>query len=244
MSNNMYTVTESKVWTFIAGKRIFKKILAPFLPEIGSCSLGFGFKIYLDLKDWTGPSYFLLSGGAQNFDHYEEKEKWQVLDWLPEEGVFVDVGANVGFYSLFVKKHRPKVSVHAFEPHPLLFQCLKLTANAHPRFGFEVREIGIGREARKASLYFHTKNSGGHSFLLSSAGGESHEGEVHPSREVWIQSLDQVVIEANWPRLDFVKIDVQDLEAEVIEGAQKVIERFHPSFLIECNHDRLLNDEE
>ncbi len=52
------------------------------------------------------------------------------------------------------------------------------------------------------------------------------------------------MIDANWPRLDFIKIDVQDLETEVIEGAEKVIERFHPRLLIECNHERLLKDEE
>ena len=113
-----------------------------------------------------------------------------------------------------------------------------------PVLDLKYTKSGSDVRPEKASLYFHTKNSGGHSFLLSSAGGESYESEVHPYCEVWIQSLDQVVIDANWPRPDFIKIDVQDLEVEVIEGAQKMIEHFHPSFLIECNHERLLKDEE
>ncbi len=56
-------------------------------------------------------------------NRYEEKEKRQLLDWLPEDGVFVDVGANVGFYSLFVKKHRPN---------------LQFTCSSHTHFYFNV----------------------------------------------------------------------------------------------------------
>ena len=59
--------------------------------------------------------------------------------WEPEEGAllgqffrpglrFLDVGANVGYFSLLVGQHCPDAVIHAFEPHPLTSQVLALNA--------------------------------------------------------------------------------------------------------------------
>lgn len=50
--------------------------------------------------------------------YYEREILLAILEHLPQQGVFWDIGANIGLHSLSVKRARPDVRVFAFEPVP------------------------------------------------------------------------------------------------------------------------------
>lgn len=58
-------------------------------------------------------------------DKYDKFEREFLSRNIKQEGVFLDIGSNVGVYSLFVASERSDVKIHAFEPLKNIFECLK-----------------------------------------------------------------------------------------------------------------------
>src|SRR6185436_9582515 len=77
---------------------------------------------------------------------------------LPEAGTVIDIGANIGLFSLFVHSETPGATVLAYEPSPAAFQALKANCDA---YGPELRPFNVGVSERRghASLTFYEKSS-------------------------------------------------------------------------------------
>ena len=61
--------------------------------------------------------------------YYEHSVLDAVIQWLPDGGVFWDVGANIGLHSLTVGKLRPDATVVSFEPSPDVYASLAENAS-------------------------------------------------------------------------------------------------------------------
>jgi methylase of polypeptide subunit release factors len=66
-------------------------------------------------------------------DHFDRAERNFILQASPHNGVFLDIGANIGVYSLFVGAKRPDVLIIAFEPSPLAFEKLRFNIQSNGR---------------------------------------------------------------------------------------------------------------
>lgn len=53
--------------------------------------------------------------------NYEEKYLRLINENIPENGNFIDVGANIGAISVLLAKQRPDINIHAFEASPNVF---------------------------------------------------------------------------------------------------------------------------
>jgi FkbM family methyltransferase len=142
--------------------------------------------------------------------------------WEPEEGAllsrffkpgirFLDVGANVGYFSLLVGTRCRDAVIHAFEPHPLTSQILALNAWAS---GHDITPYAMALSAGERMLALSTADSNlgdtrsrvdGTATMLAPAG-----------------PLDDVLPGAQF---DLVKIDVQGFEPEVIAGMSDMLTR-------------------
>lgn len=133
--------------------------------------------------------------------------------------VAVDVGAHVGFISSDLLRFFD--DVYAFEPHPANYRCLKKNL---PRV--HAAPVALGAETKRISL---------HSPAMSNSGAwEITEGDF-----VKQKTLDAY----NFPVLDFLKIDVQGAEVDVLTGARKTLERLQPTVLVECYQNNVPNYE-
>ncbi len=165
--------------------------------------------------------------------------------WEPEEAAllaefhrpglrFLDVGANVGYFSLLVAQHCPGAQIHAFEPHPLTSQVLALNA------------WGSGANITTHALAL---SDGDRVLALSTAetnlGDTRSRAETSGSMLAPAAPLDEVLPAAVF---DLVKIDVQGFETEVVAGMAGMIGRspqvtivaeFWPSALRERDLDPL-----
>ena len=75
--------------------------------------------IYINSNDYGVP-YCLINGGR-----YEEDNLAVLLSFVKDDSIFLDIGANLGFFSLQVARRVQKYGkVHAFEPHPRLAELL------------------------------------------------------------------------------------------------------------------------
>lgn len=77
---------------------------------------------------------------------------------LPPQAVVIDIGANIGLFSLFVRAERPDARVFAFEPSPVAFRALEANCRAYGP-GLHPCNAGVGRESGEAVLTFYARSS-------------------------------------------------------------------------------------
>ncbi len=155
---------------------------------------------------------------------------------LPPDGVAIDIGANIGLTALALAALLPAGRVVAVEPSPRTSEALRRTVAANPvgaRIAVEACAVG----AAPGQAVFHDAEHSAGSHLL--VDGTMRAAALHRVT-VPVTSLDRLVTAHALPRLDFVKIDVEGFETEVLDGAAAAIARFRPVFFIEFNAWTLL----
>ncbi|MBS0541771.1 MAG: FkbM family methyltransferase [Proteobacteria bacterium] len=167
-----------------------------------------------------------------------EPNEFAFLDGFLKPGmVFIDVGANDGYYSLFAARRvGPTGRVAAAEPSTRERVNLKRNLALNGLVNVDVIPAALGASAGEAELHLAHGGHSGHNTL----GQFAHEGVVAArSERVFIETLDEVVSRLAIKRVDFIKIDVEGAEASVIAGARNVIESMRPSMLLEINEGAL-----
>ena len=145
-------------------------------------------------------------------NQFDRQERNLILRALPPQGVFLDIGANIGVYSLFVGAERPDVRVFAFEPSPNVFR----------KFQFNVEANGLASRiiARQIAL---SDQTGQLSFNSRSESLVLGEADIAVSAA----TLWNVVTAERIARIDAMKIDVEGAEDKVLfpffEAAPRVL---------------------
>jgi FkbM family methyltransferase len=151
------------------------------------------------------------------------------LKYLRPGMVAVDCGAHIGEYTLiFAKMVGEEGQVHAFEPHPGMFQCLEANVKRN-----ELRRVTLNHAA------VSDKNGVGLFLLFPdpiAAHLVSSNQQPYPTVEVPIISLDEYVSQHGLARVDAIKIDVEGSELALIRGAAKLLQERPPGLVfIECD---------
>jgi FkbM family methyltransferase len=162
---------------------------------------------------------FVLSNDTDMLNpSYEGKYREQILRQIPSKKTFVDVGTNVGIWSLPMM-HQFKTVV-SYEPSKQNLECLK----ANIPTGIDLREKAIANFTGFADFHQAGKNCGD--------GKLCREG-VKSTYTVPVVKLD----DEGLSNVDLIKIDVQGWEYEVLEGAIELISRDRPWVIFEVNDD-------
>ena len=169
-------------------------------------------KMYVDSQD-IGVAPFLLEWGVY------EKNETELFKSLTKKGmVVVDVGANIGYYTLLAARLVGEAGrVFAFEPDPHNFDllCKNIEINGYGNV-VPVRKAVFSKSG-KMKLFLDESNLGGHS--LSEANVDT-SGSV----TVEVTSLDDYFGNTD-SRIDVIKMDVQGSEMDVLEGMTNTINR-------------------
>lgn len=153
-----------------------------------------------------------------------EQEVLQVLqDNLKAGGVFYDVGANVGLFSLLLSPAASQVLM--FEPEGNNTSCLKRSLSVGPS-NVRLFECAVG--AADGSMTFDRRGGAFSGRLTSDA---AFDGVT-----VQVRSLDSIVAEG-YPPPDLIKIDVEGGEGAVLEGAASLLREHRPIVICEMHSD-------
>jgi FkbM family methyltransferase len=145
-----------------------------------------------------------------------------------EAPVIFDVGANVGDYSLLVRRHIPSAHVYAFEPSESVYRQLaeKLSA-AGDGANFKSFNIGLSDEERTVDLYSYTVE-GHEASLISSIDRrlptQVVRVEVSDTERIEVRTLDRFCESEGVERIDFLKLDVEGHELAVLRGARNMLD--------------------
>lgn len=147
--------------------------------------------------------------------HRHEQATVDYLKTLMNLGnVFVNVGAHVGYYAVYVAKVvGPKGFIYAFEPHPDNYKKLIRNCSHLP----QVRAIqtAASDSGGEAFLFEHSTSSSSHG--LADLSGS---GKTVPIRKM---TLDQWSREEGINRIDAVLIDVEGHELSVLRGMSDIL---------------------
>lgn len=177
--------------------------------------------LYIDLRSAVGRGIYVTG----KFDD----QVFEALSLSIKPGtVFIDVGANIGYYSLLAMDFvGTNGMVHAFEIDPRPLVCLKKTVKKNGFNNFFIHEIALGE--KEGVAYLQMKKDCGH----SSAGSRLR------GRPVPMASLDSFLPELKDKRVSAVKIDVEGGELAVLLGARQLLLKHSPLIVCEVVEDHL-----
>ena len=140
---------------------------------------------------------------------------------------FLDVGANIGYYSIVAAARGARV--HAFEPVPKLFEALQESVALNPHFNIFPHRLALAGYTRPTTFYVvdDPENQG-----LSSL----NESPEAVAITIQAQTLDDFVREQKFRRVDLMKVDVEGAEEQVFQGGTDVLGRdTAPDIIFECH---------
>jgi len=193
-----------------------------------------GLTLYLDPRDLV-PVNILRTGEWQ-------PEIWNSISTaLPKDGVFFDVGAHIGYYSVKAARRVGNGGrVVSFEPNPEIVRLLRDNVQSNALSQIEVVPIACTDRDQMLTFYAAaTANTGASS--LAEANADPGLGGKANSYQVRGRPIDDVVRELNVKRLDVMKVDVEGAEVYVLRGAIQSLNRFHPKIVAEVVPRQLEN---
>jgi len=151
-----------------------------------------------------------------------------------EKEMFVDIGANIGIYSLlFLSSSPPTAKVEAFEPLPRNASRLKLNTYLNEfEEHINIHKTAVGNKSGTVQLQTPSENH-----AEATLSDELYSGKSSGRIEVQIERLDKVLSQDEYP--DLMKIDVEGAERAVFEGCVEILET-QPEILLEI-HPTVVN---
>ncbi len=157
-----------------------------------------------------------------NFGKYEEKLWDKTFSLLPPPETVFDIGANIGYFSLYFSSKFPKTKIYAFEPIPNTFKHLNKNLEINNSKNITPLNIGLSDTKKTVEMFYNPEACG------SSSLENLLENKSTYKVETQFNTLDDFVKENNIDNIDFIKCDVEGAEKFVYEGGLKTIEKFHP----------------
>lgn len=169
-------------------------------------------KLYYDFRTDVGNKLFYL--GA-----FEKKELSAIEPFLREDSVALDIGANIGTHAVFMASIARNGKVFAFEPGiPGYRFLLKNCANF-----YNIIPVSIGCSNKNDISPFFNAMDNAYSGLQ-----DTGIKKIMSIQQILTIKIDDFVKLFGLNRVDFIKIDVEGLEDEVIEGAQETLRKYRP----------------
>lgn len=159
----------------------------------------------------------------------KEKDFFYFLNLLPEEGVILDLGANIGVTSYHLAKARPKSTVFSFEPLSVNMDILKRLKKKFNLENMKEYLLAVGNENSTLKMVMPVINKvpmHGLSHALHSEIKENNSGLMFEVPMVRLDDFDE--LNSIKKRITGIKIDVENFEFFVLQGAQKLIEKHQP----------------
>lgn len=183
-----------------AGWQIWKRTIRR--PITAKLSNGSRVRVYPDSK----------SGSLALYTQLPEYDDMQFATRLLKPGdMVIDVGANIGLYSLLVASRVREGRVLAFEPHPVAAARLRENIEINRLRNIEVRVEALGATAGQALLTTNLDTA--NYIVVDDADG--------PTLGVPVSALDDVIVAGS--KVALIKLDTEGFESAVLAGASRLL---------------------
>jgi FkbM family methyltransferase len=192
--------------------------------------------IKVNAQIWTGANMTVVlpeevSTALYRYGFYEEGLTRTLAERVSEGMTFFDIGAHFGYYTLMASSLVGSTGqVHSFEPTPRTFDILKLNTNSQPN-------IKINQMAMSSSNGIACFNDLG---LMYSGRNSLYQRKTVPNFErmkLKTYEVQTLTIDGYCKEMgispDFVKIDAESAELEILQGMSNVMVEKRPVITLE-----------
>jgi FkbM family methyltransferase len=183
------------------------------------------------LNDSGGCSFVLPSFAepiAQDiftFGAYEAGTRRLILEHLPERGVFLDIGANIGAITIPITKARPLSTAVCVEADPNIYQLLKDNLERNDSRNVRTFSCVAGSADDKPISFYRAPEE------KFGMGSIARQFDVPPiTLKLWM--VDTLLAEMDIETVDVIKIDVEGAELGVLRGARRLLSSGRPPVIV------------
>lgn len=199
--------------------------------SVATSALGHQFEFHVH------PDDELLSNIVRGKNAYSTGDVAVFKKFLKPGDVFIDVGANIGWYSVVASLVLGETGkILAIEPEPRNLELLRKNL-AGVKTPYEIHAAAVSDEKGTAELYLSPDNFGDHSLVL--------DGFKHVSRQkvsVPLERLESLITAEDFKKTGLLKMDIQGSEPKALVGMSSLLRlhrpvmfiEFSPSHIYEC----------
>ena len=172
---------------------------------------------------------YIVTDGRYEVDLLQGITEWLIPAWIPDHGekLALDVGANIGNHALAFSPLFARVL--AFEPNPVALHLLRANIELNQRENIEVVPFGLGRADETHKFHTVHGNLGASRFAMS--------GDA----SLQIRQGDRFMLQERYQEpVGLIKIDVEGMEPQVLEGLTATLDAHKPVVLFEVSNQGAL----
>ena len=232
--------------------RLLRSVFRPFagsipekyhFPVTGKFSLNLpgGKTLILNSNPTCYIAKVLFWQGYKGFEYGQFKI---FIELVQTSDVFLDVGANIGYYSLLASAYNPQISVYAFEPLPNAVKYIEMNVADNGFSKLIVEQVALSDEDGEATFFVsrNPKFSFVPDQLTSTGSLDQNQGSrtsLIDEIRVTTMRLDSWVEKNSISRIDLLKLDTEATEHIVLAGAHNVLAEHRPLIFCEVLPGRI-----
>lgn len=163
----------------------------------------------------------------ENYGEWGQSEIDKILTLIHAGDHVLDIGANVGAYTLaFAQQVGLEGQVIALEAQPYIANLLQKTVRDNCLSNVTVKEVAAANNP--GVLFFEEPDYNGHINVGAVRLSANRQGNMVAVQAIRVDDLELECC-------DLIKIDVEGMACEVIDGAINLINKFHPTLVLEVN---------
>lgn len=196
-------------------------ICIPYFPE-------YKMKFLVNTKDVIGWKIFF-------FGYYEKSTNDLLKKFVKKGDVVIEAGANNGSETLLLSKLVQHGRVYAFEPIPHVYNRLNFNVQLNEmNDNIILSQLAIGEENKTVTFNVFPKD-----FENQGMSSKYSENSRTTKLDVKQVKLDTFVQEMGITKIDFLKMDIQGAEIDLIKGGYESISKFKPIIFTEAAEEYL-----
>ena len=207
-----------------------KKLLNTIDPEMPTFNER---EMPIEIKD-VGKFYGyndFISKYIETTGNWEESNDYYFDKYIHNDSIVIDIGAFIGTNTAKMAKRAKKV--YSFEPVKQTFQLLKKNIDLNHIHNVELYDYAVGEQYKTIDGFWYSMEE----YMVNYGTmriNHSHDLLNHCLKQETIMvRLDDIILN----KIDFIKIDAEGYETNIIEGAMSLIIKYRPVILMENNHN-------
>ncbi|WAM30839.1 FkbM family methyltransferase [Caldicellulosiruptor naganoensis] len=204
-----------------------KKLLESILHEQNPEKIKFITKVYFENEEYKfylpNLSDYIQKVMYKTSRFYEEEMLRDIKQRIKGESIVIDIGANIGNHTVFIASLKRVKKVVSIEPYEYSFKILLKNIELN---GLNEKvvplQIALGNSNGRCKLIIENKNNLGGCKVAKDETGN-----------ITLETLDKIVGQLNLKRVDLIKIDVEGMELEVLEGSIQTLLYYKPILYVE-----------
>lgn len=163
------------------------------------------------------------------------QDTYHAKEFIKNDSYIIDVGANIGIFSIFAAQLSKNGFVFSFEPQKDTFEILHKNSSFYKNI--KIFKFALGDRERKEKILVFPISREISTMIDSDVSKKFTESfQEYFEEEVSVIPLDKFIRDNSIHKVDFIKIDTEGYELKILEGAKETIKKFKPIIAISAYH--------